>query len=71
MKTKTKKEIGDDYSLYCPKCGGCGYIGCDGIRTFLKKHVEGKTDCTEEASFIQEIIEYVEGAEDYKLNHPK
>ena len=59
----------DAGSFYCKECGGCGYIGCDGIRSFLEKHVKGKTDCSEEASFIAEIIEFVEDHENWKINH--
>ena len=58
-------------NFYCKTCGGCGYIGCDGIRSFLEKHVKGKTNCSEESSFIAEIIEFVEDHETWKLNHPK
>ena len=67
MNEKTK----ENFSMYCPKCGGCGYIGCCGIKGFLEKHVKGKTDCQEEASFISEIISYIEDTDTYKLNHPK
>jgi len=45
---------------YCDKCKGCGYIGCDGIRSFLKEHVRGKTDCLVDATFIEEILSAVE-----------
>ena len=66
---KQKKFVEDvSYSLgslkpdendgsYCPVFGGCGYLGCDGVKDFLEKHVRGKTDCTQEAIFIQEIID--------------
>lgn len=58
---KKSKETNEEYDeFYCSKCGTCGYIGCCGIRDFLKHHVEGKTNCPNEASMIQEIIEYVE-----------
>ena len=68
-----KKDIEneEDYSPYCEKCGGCGYIGCCGIRGFLKHHVEGKTDCPNEASFIMEIVEYIEEHDTFKLNFPE
>lgn len=46
--------------MYCKKCGGCGYIGCCGIRKFLETHVRGKTDCLWEDSFLSEIINYIE-----------
>ena len=65
MKTKQ-----DEDSPYCKKCGGCGYIGCCGIRRFLKEHVENKTDCPNESSFIQEIIEFVEEHETFDINFP-
>jgi len=58
-----KEKQGEEETIddcYCKVCGGCGYIGCDGVRGFLEKHVKGKTDCSEEATFIQEIIEYVD-----------
>jgi hypothetical protein len=59
-KVVKKKKLYSDSDFYCKKCGGCGYIGCDGIREFLKHHVKGKTDCSQEASFISDIISYVE-----------
>jgi hypothetical protein len=43
--------------IYCKICGGCGEVGCDGIATFLHKHVRGKTDCLYEESYIEDIIE--------------
>lgn len=52
-------EMGEE-EIYCPECGGCGYIGCDGIKSFLETHVKGKTNCLNEAIFIDEIIEYFE-----------
>ena len=58
-------EIYWDYSYdcYCPICNGCGEIYCDGVDTFLEKHVRGITTCTEEDSFIDQIEELWE---DYK-----
>lgn len=47
-------------TMYCDRCGGCGYIGCDGILGFLNKHVKGNTDCINEDIFIDEIIGYIE-----------
>lgn len=59
MKNKPKstegKGIKDD--VYCPVCGHCSYIGCCGIRSFLKKHVLGKTNCQYERNILNEIIE--------------
>jgi len=43
--------------LYCKTCGGCGEVGCDGIATFLNKHVRGKTNCLYEESYIEDVIE--------------
>ena len=54
-----KKQTKDDESPYCKVCGGCGYIGCDGIEDFLEKHVKGKTNCSNEAQFISEIKNYI------------
>lgn len=66
----TQEEVDmDAEGFYCIKCGGCGFIGCCGIRNFLEKHVKGKTDCNQEGIFIQEIIDYIENTDDYKLNH--
>lgn len=53
----------DDIQVYCEHCGGCGFIGCDGIVGFLKEHVLGKTNCLNEDMFINEIITYM-GEED-------
>lgn len=47
-------EIIDENS-YCPKCGGCGYVGCCGIKDFFDEHVRGKTDCPYEEIFLSEI----------------
>lgn len=55
-KNKTQKK-GEEEGFYCPGCGGCGYIGCCGVREFLNNHVVGKTDCTVEQLFVNEIIE--------------
>ena len=43
-------------SPYCNECGACGEVGCDGILGFIKHHVEGKTKCKYESSFIEEFI---------------
>ena len=56
-------EDPDDIEVYCKHCGGCGFIGCDGVVGFLKHHVLGKTDCLNEDMFINEIITYM-GEED-------
>lgn len=57
MKKDIEKIVEDDESPYCAGCGGCGEVGCDGIETFLAKHVRGKTDCKYEGSYIADIIE--------------
>lgn len=59
----------ENFDPYCKKCGGCGYIGCCGIRNFIEKHVRGKTDCANEDVFLSEIIDTIEDTDDYKLNH--
>ena len=69
--TKVKKEKEEEYDMYCKSCGSCGYIGCCGIRSFLKHHVEGKTNCLNEHTFIQEIIDFIEENETFKINHPE
>lgn len=43
---------------YCETCGGCGDIYCCGVTNFLRKHVEGNTNCPHEAWFIEEIIKW-------------
>ena len=58
MSKQVKDE--DIESPYCEHCGGCGFIGCDGIQDFLKEHVLGKTNCLNELEFIHEIIESFE-----------
>ena len=58
----TQEEV-DAESCYCPTCDGCGEIQCDGVASFLEKHVRGKTNCSEENSFIDQIEELWE---DYK-----
>ena len=45
----------EDNSPYCDICGGCGYIECDSIYAFLRKHVKGKTNCKHESQFISEL----------------
>lgn len=59
VKRKLKKSK-EENEMYCPTCGGCGYIGCCGIKDFLEKHVKGKTNCLNEKAFIQEILMYCE-----------
>ena len=44
-------------SPYCEVCGHCGEIGCCGIRNFIEEHIEGKTNCKNEAYIIQELID--------------
>ena len=58
---KEPKDEVEEIEMYCKKCGTCGFIGCCGIVEFLKKHVKGKTDCSEEASILSEIITYING----------
>ncbi len=53
---KKKKKIKEEDIYYCPKCGHCGFIECCGITEFLKKHVEGKTDCLREAEVLNDLI---------------
>ena len=43
-------------SPYCEVCGHCGEIGCCGIRNFIEEHIEGKTNCKNEAYIIQDLI---------------
>ena len=57
---KNYKNKTEDDGPYCDVCGGCGYIGCDGIKEFLNKHVKGKTNCKNEAGFLSEIESYCE-----------
>jgi len=57
-------KLTEEDNPYCEVCGGCGYIGCCGIRGFLEKHVRGKTNCKNEDGFIQDIIDYCEDNED-------
>lgn len=47
----------DIESPYCEVCGTCGYIGCCGIRNFIKEHIEGKTNCKNEDIIINELID--------------
>lgn len=63
IEEKAQAEI-DAFNPYCDVCGGCGYIGCDGVRDFLKKHVKGKTNCKNEDLFIDEIIWHIEHFDD-------
>ena len=44
-------------SPYCEICGHCGEIGCCGIRNFIEEHIEGKTNCKNEAYIIQDLID--------------
>jgi len=52
---KKKVQRDDPVDMYCPVCGGCGFIGCCGVEEFLEKHVRGKTNCRHEGQFIDEI----------------
>lgn len=56
-KTEIAKNANED-EVYCKICRGCGEVGCDGIKSFLEKHVRGKTDCLYEDSFINDIEEF-------------
>lgn len=56
MKKKNKEAY---YIPYCETCGGCGYIGCDGVKDFLEYHVKGRTNCPHEENFIREIIQEI------------
>jgi tyrosyl-tRNA synthetase len=49
--------VEDDPEIYCKECDGCGEVGCDGIETFLNKHVNGKTNCLHESSYLFDIID--------------
>lgn len=54
----------DEQDSYCRVCGGCGVIGCCGIKDFLKKHVVGKTNCPNEAWFINDLLLMLEIEDD-------
>lgn len=47
--------MAEEYSSYCPDCGHCGFIDCDGVESFLEQHVRGKTTCQYEDMVIEEI----------------
>lgn len=67
---KDNKDIGgctdpdcEACSPYCDVCHGCGEVGCDGIESFLIRHVVGKTNCKHEQSYVDDIrntYQYVE-----------
>lgn len=59
MSIRVSKKQFDKDIPYCPICGGCGYIGCDGVESFLNDHVKGQTTCTNEEMFISEIKDYI------------
>jgi hypothetical protein len=61
---KIKKD-----NFYCPKCGHCGFIGCCGVRNFLKEHVLGKTNCQHERNILNEIIDCCNESWDRKEKH--
>ena len=65
QKSNVSGQNNDDETYYCEKCHGCGYIGCDGVESFLKNHVSDNTDCKHEEQFIDEIIEYINAGDDY------
>lgn len=52
-----KEEI---ESPYCEICGHCGEICCCGIRNFIDKHIEGKTNCKNEGWVISNLIDLCE-----------
>lgn len=52
-----KEILEAHFDPYCDTCGGCGEVGCDGVASFLEKHVRGKTDCKYEDAYIDDIIE--------------
>lgn len=58
-KEHTEFSDEDTFDPYCNVCGGCGFIGCCGIASFLKEHVVGKTNCKNESGFVFEILEIV------------
>ncbi len=51
-----QKEI-DEGPGYCKHCNGCGYTGCDGIKTFLEVHVKNKTNCEYEDMYLEDILQ--------------
>jgi hypothetical protein len=55
MKKLENRTEEEEYNPYCEVCGGCGYYECDGIIAFLDKHIEGKTNCKYEASYLEDI----------------
>lgn len=60
MSIRVSEKQFDQDIPYCPICGGCGYIGCDGVESFLDDHVKGQTSCTNEGMFISDIKEYIQ-----------
>ena len=56
QKPSTIEQDKYDGSGYCPVCGTCGYTGCCGVKSFLEKHVKGKTNCINEDVMIDEMI---------------
>lgn len=65
QKSNVSDQNDEDETYYCEKCHGCGYIGCDGVESFLKNHVSSNTDCKHEEQFIDEIIEHFEALDKY------
>lgn len=59
ISTESNEPLNED-EFYCKECGGCGYIGCCGIRHFLEVHVKGKTSCLNEEAFIADIISHID-----------
>ena len=61
-KEEVEDTINDNFCIeeyespYCEVCGHCGEIGCCGIRNFIEEHIEGKTNCKNEAYIIQDLI---------------
>ena len=51
-----KDKIKDVDSPYCEVCGGCGCMECCGLERFIEKHIKGKTNCKNEAGFIDDIL---------------
>jgi hypothetical protein len=71
MSDEITKEVLEEYSPYCPICGGCGEDGCCSA-TVCKQHPEGKycetylMDLKFGYKVYKELMDLLDGDEKYK-----